>query len=301
MKTCMNCMSEIPGGESVCPVCGWDGSENDARCLPAGTILQGRYIVGTCRNIRSADIQYIAWDALFARNVFIMEYFPKNIASRSESGGIIAAEKDKKLMYSGIQCFMEEKDKLILLDGTHGLLNVLAGFQENNTAYMVLEYPGEKTLRDILKAEGPWDLQKTERLLKNLVRPLAAAYQNKILHGQLSMDCCYLTPQGNFKVGFFNEALFLTSQKKEFQDEKARLSADCFELAHIAGAALAGVDVWQAQPVDESLDMLEDKLPECVIDVLVEAMNIDLSYGIQSPQLFLDRFLDDVTVEIPKM
>jgi len=293
-------MSEMPENDDTCSVCGWNGGENEESCLPAGTILQGRYIIGICRKIRRADIQYIAWDALFSQKVFVMEYFPEEIADRSAAGEVQVKACDKDMLHRGIRCFMNEKDKLILMDGIHGLLDVLAGFEENNTAYMVLEYPGDRTLGDVLKAEGPWSLQKTERLLKNLVSPLLAAYQSNILHGQLSVDCCYLTSQGNFKIGFFNEALFLTNPDPYYQEEKARRSVDCFELAHIVGAALVGIDVWQGQPVDNSLELLEDRIPVCAMDVLVEALNVDISYGIDSPKLFLDRFTDEVTVEIPK-
>lgn len=301
MKQCLNCMSEIAENANVCAVCGWNGEENEEGCLPAGSILQGRYIIGTCRGIRCADIQYIAWDALFSQKVFIMEYFPEEIAVRSLSGQVQVEEANRELMQRSIQCFMRQKDKLILLDGTHGLLNVLAGFEENGTAYMVMEWPGERTLRDVLEEEGTWSLAKTERLIKNLVKPLAAAYQSKMLHGQLSMDCCYLTAKGNFKLGFFNEALFFTETDPDYQKEQAQRSVDCFELAHIIGAALVGIDLWQSQPVDDSLDSLADKLPECAVDVLVDALNEDFSRRIESPKLFLDRFMDEVTVEVPKI
>ncbi len=298
MKRCLYCMSDMAENDEFCAVCGWRGEDNEAGCLPVGFILQRRYIIGACRRIRSADIQYIAWDALFSQKVFVMEYFPEQIAGRLSDGQVQAEEKDRGLLKEGIQCFLHEKDKLILMDGIHGLLNVLAGFEENNTAYMVLEYPGDRTLTEVLEEEGPWSLLKTKRLLKNLVSPLAAAYQSGILHGQLSADCCYLTAQGNFKVGFFNEALFVTDPDPDYQEKKAQQSIDCFELAHIVGATLVGMDVWQNQLVDDSLEMLEGKLPECALETLVDALNADFSYRIYSPKQFLDRFLDEVTVEL---
>ncbi len=296
MKKCLNCMSEMAGKDEICALCGWDGQDNEEGCLPAGTILQGRYIIGTCRKIRIADIQYIAWDALFSRKVYVMEYFPSQIAERYDSEELLVEECDQELLEQGVRCFLEQKDKLILMDQIHGLLNVLAGFQANRTAYMILEYPGEKTLEDVLRTEGPWGLSKTERLLKNLVRPLMAAYQSKMIHGQLSADCCYLTMQGNFKIGFFNEALYVT----ELEEESVRCTMDCFELAHIAGAALTGIDLWESQPVDDSLEILEEEVPSCAINALVDALSEDVSWRIESPQEFLDRFTDEVTVEFPE-
>ena len=44
--------------------------------------------------------------------------------------------------------------------------------------------------------------------------------------------------------------------------------------------------------------MLEGKLPECALETLVDALNADFSYRIYSPKQFLDRFLDEVTVEL---
>lgn len=300
MKRCLYCMSDMAEKDEICAVCGWGGEDNEEGCLSVGTILQRRYIIGACRRIRSADIQYIAWDALFSQKVFVMEYFPEQIAGRGKDGQLQVAREDQELLRQGVRCFLREKDKLILMDGIHGLLNVLAGFEENNTAYMVLEYPGERTLTEVLEEEAPWNLEKTRRLLKNLISPLSAAYQSGILHGQLSTDCCYLTAQGNFKVGFFNEALFLTDPDPDYQEEQAQRSIDCFELAHIVGAALVGPEVWQEQLVDDSLEMLEDQLPACALETLVDALNADFAYRICSPKQFLDRFLDEVTVEIPK-
>ena len=69
-------MSDMAENDEFCAVCGWRGEDNEAGCLPVGFILQRRYIIGACRRIRSADIQYIAWDALFSQKVFVMEYFP---------------------------------------------------------------------------------------------------------------------------------------------------------------------------------------------------------------------------------
>ena len=297
MKKCLNCMSEMARKDEICPLCGWDGQDNQEGCLPAGTILQGRYIIGTSRRMRIADIQYIAWDALFSRKVYVMEYFPSQIAERFDSEEILVEEYDQELLEQGVERFLKQKDKLILMDQIHGLLNVLAGFRANHTAYMILEYPGEKTLEDVLRAESPWSLLKTERLLKNLVRPLMAAYQSKMIHGQLSADCCYLTMQGNFKVGFFNEALYVT----EFEEESVCRSIDCFELAHIAGAALTGIDLWESQSVDDSLEMLEEEeTTSCVQDALADALSEDVSWRMESPQEFLDRFTDEVTVEFPE-
>ena len=50
-KLCLGCFRENKTGSDVCPSCGFNEKEYNRKaaekmCLPAGTILQGKYLIG---------------------------------------------------------------------------------------------------------------------------------------------------------------------------------------------------------------------------------------------------------------
>ena len=86
MKRCLNCMEEFEDHLRICPACGGGKGREYPFALKAGSILQGRYIVGNCQRARACDIRYIGWDALFERKVFIEEFYPARLADRMRTG-----------------------------------------------------------------------------------------------------------------------------------------------------------------------------------------------------------------------
>ena len=299
MKRCLNCMEEYEEQHTVCPFCGWDGGGEPGEWLEPGSILQGRYIIGTVRSKKPADLLYIGWDALFSRKVLVEEYFPRSRVRRDGGRKVKPLKAEDEDWTAGKKLFVDDARTLITLDGTKGLLDVFSVVEENDTAYMVMEYPGERTLRDVLVNDPPWSLEQTERLLMDLSWCLMAAHRNGVVHGQLCMEYCYAVRDGEYKVGCFNEAGFLTGDIADRNAGPLGPNVDIFELAHIAGAALCGVDRWEKRSVDENLDDLSEEIPEYVIDTLADAMNTDPGCWPESLRRFLDRFMDEATIEMP--
>ena len=299
MKRCLNCMEEYEERKESCPHCGWNGVWEMGECLEPGVILKGRYIVGTDRGRNPADILYIGWDAMFARKVLIMEYFPKSCAFRGKHGEVRVFETARALFSDGRCKFREKIQNLIQMDDTRGLLNVFGAAEDNGTVYSIWEYPGEMTLRKHLLEEGPYSLEQTEKLLMKISGPLMAAHRRNMYHGQLSLDCCYVCRSGNLAVGRFNDAGFVTGDRSNEDAGSSGVKADIFELAHIAGAALTGVELWEHRSVDDSLEELSSDVPEYVIDALSDAMSDDPIRCQDSLRRFVDQFLDEATIEMP--
>ena len=60
---CYNCFREKPEGEDPCPYCGFDLAENERKfpvALRAGTVLNGRYIIGRVLGQGGFGITYLA-------------------------------------------------------------------------------------------------------------------------------------------------------------------------------------------------------------------------------------------------
>lgn len=300
VKRCLNCMEEYEETQKYCPHCGWsdEGDRND-NGLESGTILQGRYIVGTKRKGSKADQNYIGWDALFSRKVLIMEYFPNSCVKREQDGKILVMENSEALFQKGKERFLANAGTLIQMDDMEGLLNVFASFQENNTAYIIWEYVGEKTLRDLLREHGIFSLIQAERLVTKISTPLLAAERKHIYHGQLSMDRCYSRQDGSIAVGLFNDAGFITGDWNESDSNSCEEKADIFELAYIVGAALCGVEHWESRAIRDCLRELADRLPEYVICALEDSMSTNQEEKPRNMIRFVDQFMDEATIEVP--
>lgn len=299
IKRCMNCMEEYEEEQSYCPNCEWDGIDESRDELEIGTILKGRYIVGTNRGKTLADIVYIGWDALFVRKVLVMEYFPQSCVNRGENGALKIKEGFEELFGLGMERFCQNAATLIGMDDTSGLLNVFAQFQENNTSYIIYEYPGEKTLRTLLMEQGRYSLKQAEQLLIKVSGPILTAHRKNMCHGQLSLGCCYVRSDGDIAVGRFNDAGFITGDWNGTAITPMGVKEDIFELAHIIGAALTGVELWETQSVDKSLDELSEWLPDYVISALADAMSDNPDECPDDMRRFVDEILDEVTIELP--
>ena len=84
---CYNCFQEKPG-VGPCPHCGFDLEENEKKfpvALRAGTVLNGRYIVGRVLGQGGFGITYLALDTQLNAKVAIKEFMPGEIATRTDS------------------------------------------------------------------------------------------------------------------------------------------------------------------------------------------------------------------------
>ena len=78
-QMCYNCFQERSSAEGPCPHCGFDLAENEKKypvALRAGTVLNGRYIVGRVLGQGGFGITYLALDTQLNAKVAIKEFLP---------------------------------------------------------------------------------------------------------------------------------------------------------------------------------------------------------------------------------
>ena len=263
MKRCFNCMNEYEEGPqpaAPCPCCGWDETQDKGKHLEPGVILRGRYIVGTLRAVNQADLLYMGWDALFARRVLIQEYFPEGCASRAGAVPVTVYDAKRDLFERGKARFTAQGQKLIELDDTRNLLSVYSVFEENNTAYRTLEYPGENTIRRRLEGGGRMPVPDLRQMMENLRIPLEAVHKHGFTHGQLSLECLYITDLEEFRAGGFNDAAYFCSEQMG-EGQQPGPGADVYGTALLAAQALLGPEQWGKRSLAENLDELRQNFP----------------------------------------
>ncbi len=97
-------------------------------------------------------ITYLAHDQNLDRSVAIKEFMPEDFATRESDSTVNPKTGEHKTLYDwGLERFISEAR--ILAKFNHpNIVRVLSVFEENNTAYMVMEYAQGKDLSDIYKA-----------------------------------------------------------------------------------------------------------------------------------------------------
>jgi len=117
-------------------------------------------------------ITYLAHDNNLSRDVAIKEFMPEDFASRESNSTVHPKNAEQKELYDwGLQRFVDEARTLAKFNHPN-IVRVLSVFEENNTAYMVMEYAQGKDLSSIYKSSHKDNLGMTEDELLDIFIPI---------------------------------------------------------------------------------------------------------------------------------
>ena len=205
MSRCFKCMRELKPNDSQCPDCRVDNRTLAARqlacALPCGTLLHGRYMIGQVLGQGGFGIAYIAWDTALETRVCIKEYYPRGAAMRDPSQGTVvrwSGGGDAVALRQGRDSFLKEARKAVKLRDLPSVVTVWDVFQDNDTAYIVMDYIEGVTLLDYLKKEGRLlNESACIALLAPVMGDLEKIHQRRIIHRDISPDNLKLRPDGS--------------------------------------------------------------------------------------------------------
>ena len=203
INRCQGCMSEFRG--YPCPSCGYDPAkaQKGAFVLPPETILAGKYLMGRVLGQGGFGITYIGWDLSLERKVAIKEYYPSGQVSRvpgtrrliwSESQQARSARQD------GMQMFLKEARKMAKLEDIPGIVKIRELFQENETAYIVMDFVEGRTLKSILQKNGPMPWNQAKPIFLSAIQAMEKVHQAGLVHRDISPDNLMITPDGKVRI-----------------------------------------------------------------------------------------------------
>ena len=207
-RICYGCFQEKEPGK-FCPHCGFhEKEEQPYLALPLGTILNGRYMTGKVLGIGGFGITYLGYDLTLDIRVAIKEYMPSAMATRHADRYqvTLTGKSDADYRY-GMQRFLDEAKILAKLQNTPNIVNVQNYFQENNTAYFVMEYVEGQNLKSWLASHGgriSW--QQALELLVPVMKALSKVHAQHILHRDISPDNICITDSGESRLLDFGAA-----------------------------------------------------------------------------------------------
>jgi parallel beta-helix repeat protein len=151
---CPFCGAEV-GNAIICPQCGATvatPSISVSLSLPLGTkLFGGKYSVGKVLGQGGFGITYMGADTVLSRPVAIKELFPEGC---QRNGTTVQPTRIPPSDFSSMkQRFLDEARLLASLNHP-GIVKVYDFFEENNTAYMVMEYLRGKSLAKLVEERG---------------------------------------------------------------------------------------------------------------------------------------------------
>ena len=214
---CYSCMNEIDG--SYCPHCKKENTSNSiVYRLKPGTILNKKILVGNCIGEGGFGITYIGRDLTLNRRVAVKEYFPNGYVNRNNNvSQLVSATTDNQVSFfkKGLQNFLEEARKIAKLTNVSGIVDVREYFEENGTAYIIMEYLDGINLSVYLRQNGVFQPETIFQLMLPITYSLQKMHDEGIIHRDISPDNIMYLKDGKLKLTDFGSARYFSNAQKE--------------------------------------------------------------------------------------
>lgn len=158
---------------------------NMAVGLKKGSLLDhGKYRIERILGQGGFGITYLATDLGLDKLRAIKEFFPNDYCDRDETTSHITlgtsntAEFVEKLKKK----FIKEARNIANLDQHQGIITIHAVFEENNTAYYVMDYIEGENLSEIVKRDGPLPIDKSIKYITEVGNALEYVHKHHINH-----------------------------------------------------------------------------------------------------------------------
>lgn len=229
-KRCSNCFELYEDIDEMCPHCGYSlGDEaEEVYFLQPGTALnRNKYIVGKKVGQGGFGIIYKAWDTSLQRVVAIKEFFPLSMVTRSEGQKEVTVFSSKRESdyVKHLEKFRREARIMSLFTDSVNCIKTYDIFEENGTAYIVMEYCDAPTLKTYIKARKGELLPEKEviEIISQVLSGLQEIHAKGVYHLDIALDNIFIKQHENgTKITIiydFGAACLERELKKRLDDE----------------------------------------------------------------------------------
>ena len=215
MRLCKGCMEHYDNDLHTCPYCGYveDTPPESPIHLFPGVLLNERYIVGKVIGYGGFGVTYIAYDCVLQFKTAIKEYLPSEFATRmlGQTNVTIFGGNKHEQFIDGLNKFTDEAKKLAKFHSEEGIVKVFNTFEENNTAYIVMEFLDGETLSDYLEREKKIPSDKAIEMMTPIITSLKKVHEHGIIHRDIAPDNVFITKKGDVKLIDFGAARYATA------------------------------------------------------------------------------------------
>ena len=166
---------------------------------PNTTLQGGKYRIERVLGLGGFGNTYVGYNTEFEETVAIKEFFMKGVTERDEATSVVSVSN-----VDNVQQFEEQREKfkkearrLRKLKNEH-IVKVHDLFEENGTAYYVMDYiEGESLAERIKKTGNPFKEAEVRGILSQILEALKEVHQNEIWHLDLKPGNIMVDKQGN--------------------------------------------------------------------------------------------------------
>ena len=172
---------------------------NNQFMLRVGTILHGTYRIDSYLSSGGFGNTYKATNIEFDEKYAIKEFFMKGVTERDETSCLVSVSNANNYQQFEEQRekFKKEARRLRKLKNEH-IVKVHDLFEENGTAYYVMDYIDGESLAEKMKKTGrPLPEEEVRTILLQILGALKEVHQNEIWHLDLKPGNIMLDKSGN--------------------------------------------------------------------------------------------------------
>ncbi len=206
-KYCMGCMKEIDLDASVCPHCYYnEETVQHYPCLPKGTVIADRYLVGRTVSMANDSITYIGLDTETEEIVSVNEFYPVKICEREQDLCSINIKLGcEDIFGSCLQSFISMWKAIGSVKGQISLPVVRNILDFNGTVYTVCKYTDSITLKAYFEETGkPLSWQKAQSAFKGILTALEKLHGAGVIHGGISPTSVHVGSDGKLHLTSFS-------------------------------------------------------------------------------------------------
>lgn len=147
------------------------------------TLDHGKYLIVKILGQGGFGITYLAKDQALDKLVAIKEFFPKDYCDRDETTSQVTLGTSNTIeLVSKLKLkFLKEARNIAKFDFP-GIIRIHSAFEENNTAYYVMDYIEGETLSTIVKRDGPLSVERATNYISQVGSALSYIHSKHINH-----------------------------------------------------------------------------------------------------------------------
>lgn len=184
-------------------------SMSNTRCLKPGVILKERYKIEEVIGAGGFGITYRAWDPLLQSYVAIKEYYPSGIATRSADSSKVCVPvgQEQREYHRGRIRFLKEAQDVARFQSEPNIVSIYDYLEENDTAYMVMEYLHGCTLKQYIRENGGrLDTDHILHICLSVLDALAVVHKAGMIHRDISPENIFICEDLTVKLIDFGAA-----------------------------------------------------------------------------------------------
>ena len=206
---CCGCMEHVGEGQPCS--CGFDGSVYHLapHHLIPGTLIRNRYVLGKVLGEGGFGITYVGRDAVLDLKVAVKEFYMTGYVNRNNTFSPmveVSVGQHAEQFLKNKDKFLKEARVLAKFANEKGIVGIRDFFEDNNTAYIVMDFLTGETLKSHLKEVGKLSWQETIKLMTPVINSLAQVHKQNIIHRDISPDNIMLTDKGEVNLLDFGAA-----------------------------------------------------------------------------------------------